>query len=713
MEEDKYKPPSVSEAPWLIIGHENYRRIEKQTFCTMSPLLSNNKSYTKTIVELDGKCILASSLGWLIIWDRFDPTIYSLWNPATLQSKILPPLQDAPNNEEQQPVCVLTSAPNDDIESNNNSFCVLLVFFLNQVFSCRPFDRDCKWVKQSIEHDGENMIIMKAITCNDYIYAYAYNYIFDVDDRRELFVRMKVVDDNSNSILFEPCFLEPPQNTVNYKICRVGLDYLVEVCGVVYAVYVMPRQCDHMSDYDIHKVIVWRLDLRQLKWILVESFGDRAFLLGDSSSTWCEASTSQTDAPGFQIEGDCIYLARSNCQTVHLYRLRDDSYTFLLPHPYFCRSYIGPTWFMPHNRPGPGPGPSPSLSAMVEQDKIENTCDEMKHGEDVREDQMDILSELPEDILTSIANRLHLFDYMNLRATGKKFHTVIPKPKWRQGCPSPLLLSLKDNKGKGELWDIFENRTLIVKTPHYSPEQISTIELCQGGCLLMRVGVESLQYFDLFTGAKWEYPYCPDIYIWGYACSTTPSSSDCLTIGISGYGFSFDIWCFQAASGEWECHSFKGNQDEDVGLLLNFNSSARYYNGAFYFIGVKGNIAVFKIVEGKSSWKVYHSPLTEEEQELVNSCYIVELDGQLVSVIFQEVGKKVQIFKFDILEEHWVELNDLGEHVLFLSPPLSFSVMENDRNMRNRIYLSKRMDNNIVYYSLDTGKYHIRQKRCN
>ncbi|KAK9699698.1 hypothetical protein RND81_08G190000 [Saponaria officinalis] len=261
-------------------------------------------------------------------------------------------------------------------------------------------------------------------------------------------------------------------------------------------------------------------------------------------------------------------------------------------------------------------------------------------------------------------------------------------------------MSLKNNKGECELWDLFENRTHLIKTPH-SPEYISTIEFCEGGCLLMRIDDESLQYFNPFTGTKWEYPP-RDMIIWGYAFSTACSSpdDDNLTIGIFGYDNFIEIACFKAASEEWDYHPIIPN--EDIGIELNLNSTPRYHDGAFYFIGVKGNLGILRMLGEKWSWKVYDSPLAIQARSKVNSSYIVELDGQLTSVLFQEVGKKVQMFRFENLEERWVELHDLGEHVLFLSPASSFSIVEKDRAMRNRIYLSKRVGNGIVYYSPET-----------
>ncbi|XP_074265027.1 F-box/kelch-repeat protein At1g57790-like [Silene latifolia] len=327
----------------------------------------------------------------------------------------------------------------------------------------------------------------------------------------------------------------------------------------------------------------------------------------------------------------------------------------------------------------------------------------MKHADDMNEETdmkmstTTSISQLPADILQSIANCVHLFDYMNLRATCKTLRSTIPTAKWRFGCSFPLFMSIKNNKGICELRDPCQDITHTVNTPH-SP---SNIEFCKDGWLLLRTEGGTLQYFNPFTGDKGTYPSFDGAVLQAsYAFSTCPDSSDCITVGITGYIETY-ISCFQASSKTWDSVCFA-----DTVFTANYNSSPKYHNGAFYFIGLKGNLGVFEIVEGECSWKVYDCPLTEEASLSLNSCYLVELDGELVSVFIQQVGKKVQVFKFEISKECWVELTDLGDHVLFLSPASSFSESVKDSTMRNRIYLPRRIGNGIVYYSLKTRKYH-------
>ncbi|KAK9699641.1 hypothetical protein RND81_08G186600 [Saponaria officinalis] len=338
-------------------------------------------------------------------------------------------------------------------------------------------------------------------------------------------------------------------------------------------------------------------------------------------------------------------------------------------------------------------------------EKLTMNVKEMKEEMDTKSSR-NALSELPEDLLITIVNRLHLFDYMNLRNFCKTIDISIPPAKWRNDCSFPWLISLKTNIGVFELWDPFENKSHIINAP-CSPGDLTTIEFCKDGWLLLRVKATSLQYLNPFTEETGEYPDCKDtIYNASYAFSTRPSSPDCLTVGMSGYDNIASLNCFQAANKGWDFHFAEFDSDEVIKFCANYNSSGRYYNEAFYFIGHNGNLGVFKRIEEEMIWKVYNGPLDEEARSTLNSSYLVEFNGQLVSIFFLQVGKKVQVFTFDIVENSWVEMYDLGEHVLFISPASSFSRVEDDCTKRNRIYLPFWMEDDIVYYSLTTYKYH-------
>ncbi|KAK9699329.1 hypothetical protein RND81_08G167700 [Saponaria officinalis] len=293
-----------------------------------------------------------------------------------------------------------------------------------------------------------------------------------------------------------------------------------------------------------------------------------------------------------------------------------------------------------------------------------------------------------------------LLDHMNFRAFCKTIDTIIPPPKRRDDCSFPLLISLKNNEGVFELWDPFENISHTVKTSHLH-DNPATIEFCKDGWLLLRKG-RSLRFFNPFTEESGEYPI-ESLDNASYSFCTRPNSHDCLTVGVFGM-YDAILSCFEASDKEWSIYCVEHHPDKDVEFCANYNSSGIYYNGAFYFIGHNGNLGVFEMVEEEMRWKVYNGPLREVHSTF---SFLVEFNGQLASIFFQQVGEKVQVFTFDIRDNSWVEIDDFGKYVLFISPVSSFSVVETDNTKRNRIYLPIRMDNDIIYYSLDTCKFHV------
>ncbi|XP_074318263.1 F-box/kelch-repeat protein At1g57790-like [Silene latifolia] len=158
------------------------------------------------------------------------------------------------------------------------------------------------------------------------------------------------------------------------------------------------------------------------------------------------------------------------------------------------------------------------------------------------------------------------------------------------------------------------------------------------------------------------------------------------------------------AIGEWEYYDAE-NSDTDIQFVPTLKIGPKYHNNAFYSLARDGCLGELKFVEGEISWKVYKHPFDEETSSL-NSSYLVEVDGELVSVFIGGHGSWVKVFKFNISDKCWIKLDTLGEHTLFVSPASSFSIKTDKSEMRNRIYLPRRKENKIVFYSLDTGKYH-------
>ncbi|XP_074319050.1 uncharacterized protein LOC141655971 [Silene latifolia] len=695
MSSDKYRLPSLAEVPWLIATHGNKKsnKLEKQTFRT------NTNSCWKTIPELHRNIIVAAHQGWLILRDRKNYSIYSLWNPVTSQFLRLPELLFAPELEDDvvPSICLLTDSPDLDNNNNPETTCKLVLFFHEGLaFSCTPTAiHRCSWVKQRLEHDSASKVeIETACVLEGVIYGYAACTWGDNSFERK-FVRINFARDTSNSITLNPMIVDHLAVNINFQSPRLDI-YMVESCGVLYYIRLMLTADDDMGNMDIIKAWVWRLDFLQMQWIKVTSLRNRAFLLGSHSCTWCWAGTRSSSSSGGFIEENCMYFSIIGSQQVYSYDLQDDSYTILLPHSSSRQMFYGPTWFMPgnHNRLFTEWEVNQMISEETEQ--IKNINQQVPEWEGKQ------MFELPLDVLQSVMKFVNLFDYMNLRATCKRLHAENPLEQWRANSRYPLFMVRMDNSGTYELFDPFENVSHTVLTFKKSSEFLSYFEYCKDGWLLSRSEEDTLQYVNPFKRETGMYPPCEmDCATFGF--STCPNSSDCLIVGIAGWG-KVRISCFDASYKEWEYFEMGFNSDEDIPFYANHKTSPVYYKNAFYFLGTDGCLGELKFLE-QVSWHVYKFPFPTEGTKL-NSSYLVELDGELVSVFIGKDGSWVKVFKFNFSDNCWMRVETLGQHVLFVSSVSSFSIKSEKSVMKNRIYLPLRKDNEIVFYSLDTGKYH-------
>ncbi|KAJ8440478.1 hypothetical protein Cgig2_013637 [Carnegiea gigantea] len=218
--------------------------------------------------------------------------------------------------------------------------------------------------------------------------------------------------------------------------------------------------------------------------------------------------------------------------------------------------------------------------------------------------------ELPLHLIELVAERMHLFDYLNFRAACKEFRSIAPVSGWRTNNSYPLLMFFESEESSCGLMDPCRSDSCCIIIP------------------------------ELFQG-------------------------------IFHIGFSKDGWLL--------LHSYK------EGSLQFFNPFTRVREGTF---------------------EVHDRPETLGDDGM-HSNHLVECDGELLSIFIGEMGKWIQVFRFDQTKMKWVRIESIGNHVLFLSPISSFSMVARERGMANRIYLPRRYGNGVLFYALDTGKYSI------
>ncbi|XP_074278353.1 F-box protein At3g56470-like [Silene latifolia] len=503
--------------------------------------------------------------------------------------------------------------------------------------------------------------------------------------RKRCLVCIKVADDGSNSFTIKSLpLISMPQNPLMLMLCST---FMVESCGSIYVVKVGTRHYD-----GVHRLQIFELDLQKGSWVEVKCLGDRAFLLVEDGCTWWPASTGT-------VKGNCVYFFRSQYvqEAVVCYSLNDCSSTFL-PCPKLLnpRSYW-PVWVTPqHNRISARL--QSEKSCEVEAEAVSTTeCKSVFQVEEKKQENN--LYKLPLHIIELTSKYMHLFDYWSFRCTSKIIQSATPMPQWKKNNVFPLLMVFEDESGLCQIMDPCREDSSFC---NFEAQDFFDIKFSKNGWLLIYDG-KSIQFLNPFTREKRYLPHPPTRHFLTIGFSSYPSCSSCLTVAIN-FSDGVIINYLQFEDKEWNSCHFGNNQD---GRFCPGFASPMYYAGGFYFLDEDtGNLGVFQLGDGDPRWTVYGRPFVRAGG--FHSSYLVECGGDLISVFIGKKGCWVQVFRFNFLNKKWFRAKDLGNHILFISHNSCFSEEVSKVNrMRNRIYLPWLKGNNIVYYSLETQKYHV------
>ncbi|XP_050248500.1 F-box/kelch-repeat protein At1g57790-like [Quercus robur] len=220
------------------------------------------------------------------------------------------------------------------------------------------------------------------------------------------------------------------------------------------------------------------------------------------------------------------------------------------------------------------------------------------------------------------------------------------------------------------------------------------------GWLLLIVDDESPFLFNPFTQVILPLPFsdssieaCTSIGI-----SSPPCTSECVLVVIlkKKVGFCMlgdEVWTEKFI---------------ETDFLIDDNSPV-FYRGAFYCLGQKGNLAILKLndEEQEGTFAITFDVLTKPKPPCTGYIqnFLVECDGELLSVFVGPFGKWVRVFKLNESKMTWIRVESLGDYMLFLSSKSSFSAKAQTPGMENKIYFPRFCGQSIVFYSLETSKY--------
>ncbi|GMY30856.1 f-box/kelch-repeat protein [Fagus crenata] len=647
--------------------------------------------------------LLGSCFGWCVCSNSSSEDWHSLflWNPITLEKITLPPLKKRQSIE----YCVLSSPPNE------STGCMVMLFTKEFTMIIHCWLGDDEWteldyfeeLKRSLMEAGNWYVrynntqsrqrrrLICPVWCNGCLYAMTFydENLVQIHDFQQ---------PNSLKIKFLNVFLpKAPPYSSYYKF------YLVESCGELFTIEIQHLSLKHFVAIEVH-----RLDFSKMVWLKVNSAKDRKFFV---SLEYNWAFSYPAYRP--EIEGSRV------------------SFTFFHEgHDYLCSYNIedkdisissSPFLNLPTLQSSPIWG-IPDLSWLEEQHRgelVHGKVNDLKetnvHGKlnnlkdlEERNDTKELhLTCLPMDLIEQIAQRLFLVDYLHFRATSKMCHYAAPPIQWRISSQRFEKLSLSpwltlfEKDGACTFIDPKYGDKYFINLPQMLKEG-NVICSTKDGWLLLTLGLELSFLFNPFTQVILQLPNMGIRYR-NFPCigfSSAPSSSECVIVDIKKFDIRRILVRFCTVGGnEYNGHIF----DTDPNFVFNDNSPI-FYRGAFYYLGQKGNLGILKLNDEEHSWKV----LTELKQPCTGYIqnFLVECDGELLSVFLDHFGKWVRVFKLNELKMTWMRIESLGNYVLYVSRSSSFSVKATTHGTGNKIYFPRFCGQSIVFYSLETGKYH-------
>ncbi|KAF8376665.1 hypothetical protein HHK36_031667 [Tetracentron sinense] len=659
-------PPPFRRTPWLVFAHG--KRMKYQIFCS----ITDQKMYIRSIPEMRRKFCWASCYGWLVMCD-LNMTDLFLWNPVSLEKIQLPPLLSLKSIQYN---CTLSSPPSDPN---------CRVFFFGEfdplVFYCRPGDD--KWTEEKCVV-GENDSICVAISCNDKLYGSTYP--------RSRLVEISTVGDCLSTRVLE--VEEPDFIPERPHLSR----HMLESCGELFLVRIFYLLTSDV--YEVGSIQVFRMDFSRMVWVKVDNLEDRVFFL-------CRKSPFSCSATELGLKRGSIYFNTGDGKLVYVFNVEDDSLSVSLPCSNLPTAYYFPTWVLP------------DLSLIDRQVENQREIEEEDDGREMQNmkakekeglEKFGVVntvanerhwSDLPHEILASIAQRLRLVDYLSFRGACREFRLVAPSIKWRTDSIGleteslfPWLMFFKKDNGTCNFIDPWHNDTYCMNISELLLGAV--IRFSKDGWLLMSRGKYFIFFFNPFTRAMIHLPdLCEEGFEFISICfSSLPTSSDCVVFGI-GYGAIFLI-----------C---KGDENWsrlgiDSKVFSPYANNPVFYNEGFYCLSKKGDIGVFEIKNEYVTWTVLDKP--ERPCTSIYQTFLAECDGELLSVFMGHMGKFTRVFRLNRSKMVWIEVKSLGNHMLFVSHTSSISAKAKTPEMANKIYFSRFQGESIVFYSLETRMYH-------
>ncbi|GJU00844.1 hypothetical protein Tco_1111182 [Tanacetum coccineum] len=327
------------------------------------------------------------------------------------------------------------------------------------------------------------------------------------------------------------------------------------------------------------------------------------------------------------------------------------------------------------------------------------------------------LLNLPFDVLETIMAFSVGVEYMNFRASCKLCYLLAPIIQWSNQTASKRL-QLEAYSLVSPWLMVFGKHTITLIDPMFgdkyfikTPRELELIvelhiHCSRYGWLLMEKYLGPFFFFNPFTSDTRMLPEPP--YLDSFDFSAPPTSPDCIVVGFTSHSECHVHILFVGRESSWRKYAL----DSNVRDLYRFPA---FYGGDVYALSNGKGVDVFKglgVIDHNWEWKgvldeVPISSCTSKAQHFLVKCgHEYKCDQHLILVIVGEFGESVEVFIPNKNAGKCEKIDDIGRHMIYIGDKTCLCMEAKTPKMENKIYFPRLHSEKVVFYSLETRKFH-------
>ncbi|XP_010917464.1 F-box/kelch-repeat protein At1g57790 [Elaeis guineensis] len=350
---------------------------------------------------------------------------------------------------------------------------------------------------------------------------------------------------------------------------------------------------------------------------------------------------------------------------------------------------------------------------------FDSILDQMSHGEAIQlhasnENEEEHATsrpwlDLPLEIVELFAAHLSWVDQIQFNAVCKKWSSISDNIQTKKH--TPVLMHTSGAHGECNFFDPIDGKCYTMEIEELSSNEPLDLRFSRNGWILISEGDFFLFIINPFTGTVIDLPELDEgwYHFTGISFSSPPTSSDCVVFGIGGTNSTYvHISMWHHGDNAWKELWY----DNNLPFCATHNNPV-FHHGLFYCLGTHGNLGVFNPMD--MTWTVLdrpkpiHSVVNEERS--MEDCYLVESNGELLSVFNGNDAKPILVFRLDKSKMTWRKVYDLEKKILFLDVRTFLSVQAPRKEFGSRIYFPRFSEDEDdhrkgVYYSMRSQEYY-------